>query len=438
MGAPEQLYEISLKNSTHVLNKNMKRQPPAILIIIVITATVAGFFVYPGSVGSKYLPWNLGLDLIGGAHLVYDVDVSNVSAEDEESVLSGLRDVIERRVNLFGVSEPQVVVAKNGESRRLIVELAGIDDVAQAIAEIGEVPTLVFAELDQSTISEDTQNTDDISFLPTNLTGRYIVGAQLSFDNVTGSAEVSLEFNDEGAQIFEELTGRNVGLPVGVILDGTLITAPVVQGVISGGRAQITGNFTLDEARLLVSRFNAGALPAPIMLIGQQTVGASLGANSLKQTVYAGIVVTLLVMLFMILYYRSFGVYASLALIMYIIFTLLVFKGFGITLTLAGIAGIVLSIGMAVDANILIFERTREELQRGSPYFSAIEEGFKRAWLSIRDSNITTIITSVILFYFTTGFIKGFALALLIGVLVSMFSAITITRTMLRVFTKQK
>jgi protein-export membrane protein, SecD/SecF family len=212
----------------------------------------------------------------------------------------------------------------------------------------------------------------------------------------------------------------------------------VVQEKITGGRAQITGQFSLAEARDLVARFNAGALPAPITLVGQQTVGATLGIDSLQKTIFAGTIGTIIIMLFMLLYYRSLGLAAILALLIYIPLTLLVFKGVGVTMTLSGIAGIILSIGMAVDANILIFERMKEEIKKGMSRTLALEEGFKRAWLSIRDSNISTIITSVILYYFTTGFIKGFALALLIGVLVSMFSAITATRTILRVFVKVK
>ncbi|MEK7612390.1 MAG: protein translocase subunit SecD [Patescibacteria group bacterium] len=404
-----------------------------ILVLIVIVTVVGGFFIYPSSFIGKVLPWRLGLDLVGGAHLAYEVDMSAVSEADRSTVLEGLRDVLEKRVNLFGVSEPQVVTARSGDSYRINVELAGIKDVEQAINEIGETPFLLFAEVKEVLPAEGETPGED-SFIPTELTGRYITSASVFFDQVTGKPQISLNFNDEGAKIFETLTERNVGKQIAVFLDGNLITAPVVQQKISGGQAQITGNFTPDEARLLVSRFNAGALPAPISLITQQTIGATLGADSLRKTLFAGALGTAFVALFMILYYRTFGVFAALALVIYVVLNLAVFKIFSITMTLAGIAGIVLSIGMAVDANILIFERTKEELKRGVSRLGAIEDGFKRAWLSIRDSNITTIITSVILYYFTTGFIKGFALALLIGVIISMFSAITITRAMMRSF----
>ena len=415
---------------------NALRKKSAILLgIIVAVAILAGFFVVPRGFGAQWAPWRLGLDLVGGAHLVYEVDLTDVKTGDRDSVVEGLRDVIERRVNLFGISEPQVFSAASGESRRLIVELAGIQDVGLAIKEIGETPFLIFAEV-QEPIGAATSTLAEENFIRTDLTGRYIAGATLTFDQVTGTPQISLDFNDEGGKLFETLTEKNVGKQIAVFLDGTLITAPVVQEKITGGRAQITGTFTLDEAKLLVSRFNAGALPAPIALISQQTVGATLGADSLNKTLFAGAIGTALVILFMLLYYRLFGLFAAFALIIYIVLTLLVFKGLSITMTLSGIAGFILTIGMAVDANILIFERTKEELKKGLSRTTALEEGFKRAWLSIRDSNISTIITAVILYYFTTGFIKGFGLALLIGVVMSMFSAITVTRTMLRAFVK--
>lgn len=400
-------------------------------------AVIAGVFVYPKKLGQKYLPWRLGLDLVGGTHLVYEVDMSQISAKERDSVMAGLRDVIERRVNLFGVSEPQVVSAKEGDSYRLIVELAGIKDISAAINQIGETPFLEFREVvplinDQQQITDDKQQ---IQFIQTSLTGRYLKTAQLDFDQTIGSPSLSLEFNDEGAKIFEEITARNIGKQLCTFIDGQPADCANVQEKISGGRARITGKFTVDEVKQMASRFNAGALPAPIELASQQTIGASLGQESLKNALYAGALGILAVILFMIIYYRDFGIFASLALLIYTVLVAGIFK-LGITMTLAGIAGFILSVGMAVDANILIFERTKEEIKRGLSKMAAIEEGFRRAWPSIRDSNISTIITSVILYYFATSFIKGFALALLIGVLVSMFSAIMITRTMLRAFMK--
>lgn len=397
-------------------------------------AVVAGIFVYPKWLGEKFLPWRLGLDLIGGTHLIYEVDMSQVASSEKDSVSAGLRDVIERRVNLFGVNEPQVLSSKEGDSYRLIVELAGIKDVNQAIKMIGETPLLDFREVIQAQNQTDLID-QQLQFAPTNLTGRYVKSAQVGFDSTTGKPEVNIQFNDEGAAIFEELTAKNVGKPIAIFLDNVLIEMPTVQEKISGGSARITGKFTPEEAKSMVERFNAGALPAPINLISQQTIGASLGQQSLDRAIYSGILGTIIIMIFMLLYYRVLGIFSSLALIIYIILTAAFFK-LGITMTLAGIAGFILSIGMAVDANILIFERTKEELKKGLAKSSAIEEGFRRAWPSIRDSNVSTMITSVILYYFTGSFIRGFALALLIGVIISMFSAITITRTMLRVFMK--
>lgn len=409
----------------------MTKHPVFVLFLIVLVAVTAAFFVYPKNFGAKVMPWRLGLDLIGGSHLVYKVDLSQVNGGDRDSVLNGLRDVIERRVNLFGVSEPQVYLAQSAGENDLVVELAGIKDVSQAIQEIGATPLLDFRELDRS-------NPSSTDFIPTNLTGRYITGAQLAFDPNTQAPQVSLSFNADGSKIFEMMTEKNVGKPLAIYLDNQLIEAPIVQEKISGGQAVITGKFTVDAAKLLVERFNAGALPAPITLISQQTVSPTLGADSLKKGIVAGIIGTLLVMAFMISYYGMLGAFASLALLIYIFLTLGVFKAIPITLSLAGLAGFILTIGMAVDANILIFERMKEELKKGLSRSTAMEEGFRRAWPSIRDSNTSTIITAVILYFFTSSFVRGFALTLLIGVLVSLFSAITTTRLLLKVFVKDK
>ncbi|PIR89309.1 MAG: protein translocase subunit SecD [Candidatus Harrisonbacteria bacterium CG10_big_fil_rev_8_21_14_0_10_40_38] len=410
-----------------------------ILLLILAISVFGAVFIVPKQFGADVLPWRLGLDLVGGVHLVYEVDMTSVSEADRDSVHEGLRDVIAKRVergdSLLGVTEAQVVTAKSGDAYRLIVDLPGEKDIDAAVKKIGETPFLYFAEV--STEETGTSTPVDILYTPTELTGRYISRAELVLDQFSGKPVISLVFNDEGATIFENLTERNVGRQLAVFVDDNVITAPVVQEKITGGRAQITGDFTREEASLLVSRFDAGALSAPISRVSQQTIGATLGTDSLKRVVKAGAIGTGLVMLFMLVYYRKFGIFSACALIVYTIITLTIFKLFGITMTLAGVAGFILSIGMAVDANILIFERSKEEMKRGLSAMSAVEEGFKRAWLSIRDSNISTIITSVILYYATTGFIKGFALALLIGVLVSMFSAITVTRTFLRVFIKK-
>lgn len=408
----------------------MRRHPGLFLTIIVLVAIVAAVFVYPKWLGAEYEPWHLGLDLVGGSHLVYSIDLSKVDPSDQDSVVQGLRDVIEKRVNLFGVSEPQVYTAQSGNTAQLIVDLAGVKQVSAAIQEIGTTPELDFREVD--TTGSTTQ------YVYTNLDGEYVTGAQLVFDPTTGAPQVQIQFNSEGGDIFEKITAANVGKPLAIFLDNQLIEAPTVQSAISGGKALITGGFTVATAQQLVERFNAGALPAPITLINQQTVSPTLGSNSLNEVIVAGIIGTLLVILFMLFYYRLLGLFAALSLIIYIALTLALFKLIPITLSLSGLAGFVLTIGMAVDANILIFERIKEELKRGLPNVSAIEEGFRRAWPSIRDSNTSTIITAIILYYFTSSFVQGFALTLLIGVLVSLFSAITTTRLFLRLFLTNK
>jgi preprotein translocase subunit SecD len=417
----------------------MHRGSVIFFLAVIFLATVTGaFFVYPNNPVlpsfADWMPWRLGLDLVGGSHLVYKIDTSNIDSADLQDTLSGLRDVIERRVNLFGVSEPQVAVSNTSDGYYLNVDLAGVSDVREAINQIGETPFLQFMEVSSSAeATADEQG--QLYYVPTGLNGQYVKAAQINFDPTTNRPEISLEFTSEGAQLFEQVTERNVGKVVAIFVDNEPISEPVVQGKITGGKAVVTGNFTLDEAREFVQRFNAGALPAPLTLENQQTIGASLGRDSLQKSIFAGIIGTVVIMLFMIAFYRFNGLLASVALLVYIVLSLAIFKLF-ITLSLAGIAGFLLSIGMAVDANVLIFERTKEELRKGAEKAVAIKEGFRRAWPSIRDSNISTIITTLILFNFTSSFVKGLALTLLLGVLVSMFTAITVTRNLMRLRVK--
>ncbi len=638
---------------------------------ILILATLAGLLDYPKyydrgidalnawagfSLPHFYqLPFRLGLDLKGGTHLLYEADTSQIPDKDRANAVEGARDVIERRVNAFGVSEPVVQTNKAGDAWRIIVDLAGVSDVTQAIKMIGETPLLEFKEQGQTTQrpltaeekkkledynkqarakaydlldqalkrgtdfatlakekSEDTATKDkggDLGFLSslsqfkelynkakitkidsiyrdaietdegfniikvtdsqevpeikasqilicyegatrcdkttskdearkkiedlktkltkdnfsllakenstepgasqsggdlgwfgrglmvkpfedaafalkvgqisdivetefgfhliletgerqttqyrvsrilikkekesdilpppepwkyTGLTGKQLKTAQVQFDPNTNNPEVSIEFNDEGKKLFAELTERNVSKPVAIFLDGTPISTPVVQEPIKEGKAVISGKFNLDQAKQLAQRLNAGALPVPIKLISQQTIGASLGSESIARSLFAGLVGLLAVALFMILYYRLPGIISVLALLIYGLIVLAIFKLIPVTLTLAGIAGFNLSVGMAVDANILIFERLKEELRTGKMLNNAINEGFKRAWTSIRDSNVSSLITCVILIWFGSSIIKGFAITLAIGILTSMFSAISITRTLLK------
>lgn len=417
-----------------------------ILVLIIILAVVSGFFVYPKGFGQKFLPWRLGLDLIGGSALTYEVDLSGVDKKDYGNIISGLKEVIEKRVNLYGVAEPKVVTAQKGDSYQLLIELAGIKDLKDAVKQIGETPILEFREVKETKEKNKDGKEETLqNFIPTQLTGRHIKNTSLVFNDL-GQPIFTFELNDDGAKIFEDVTARNTNNPLCIFVDGNFIfsedpqgSCPIVQGKISGGKAQISGGgINVEVAKKLIERFNAGALSAPIKLINQRTVAATAASDALNKIIMAGLIGTGLVMLFMIIYYHLYGFFAALALIIYIVVTLAVFKLIpNFTMSLAGIAGFILSIGMAVDANILIFERTKEEMKKGLTKVAAIEEGFKRAWSSIRDSNISTIITSVILYYFTSSFVKGFALTLGLGVIVSMFSAIFATRSILKTFVKE-
>lgn len=419
--------------------------------IILIFAIIGGLFAY-----GKFnflpnwfkKPYRLGLDLSGGTRLIYAADVSQVEEKERDAAMNGLRDVIERRVNLFGVSEPRVEVVKVGNDYRLNVELAGIKDIATAIQMIGETPYLEFREQrpkeeTEKILEEQKKNNAeylmmDPYFIPSQplLTGKYLKRAQLDFNPRTYEPMVSLEFNDEGAKIFSELTKKNVGKILAIYLDGQPISLPVVQEEIDSGKAQITGKFTAEEAKKLVQNLNAGALPVPIKLISQQSVGATQGEFFLGLSIKAGAIGLIAVIVFMTVMYGGLGVAAAIALMIYTVLNLSIYKLIPVTLSLSGIAGFILSIGMAVDANILIFERYKEERKRGLEKKRALFEGFRRAWPSIRDSNISSIISCLVLYNFTSSMIKGFALTLLIGVLTSMFSAIIVTRSLLKVYLK--
>lgn len=607
------------------------------------------------------IPFTLGLDLQGGAHLVYEADMSAIPLGERGEALSGVRDVIERRVNAFGVGEPVVQTVMRDDSYRVLVDLPGMQDVSSAVREIGETPVLEFkipdedidftaspeqeaqiataqeveraealkildralegedfatlaaeVSIDDATkasagyigfvteedseygglitrIREDGLRTGvidglyegtsrmhimryisrkdeqqprishilicyagapsctnertkeealalaqevqaeattrnfadlakehssdvgsveaggDLGFVPrgvmvapfeeaayalrtgrisdvvesqfgyhilyrsesqnvrsyelahiempwttlsdvfvidpwanTALSGKHIRRASVSFDPNTGVPYVLLDFNPEGAQLFGELTAANVGAVIGIFLDGEAITTPVVQQAIYGGQATITGDFTTEEAKLLSQRLNAGALPVPISVIEQQTIGPSLGATSLELSITAAVIGFFLVVLFMVLYYRLPGLFAAIALVFYAVLNLALYKLFGVTMTLSGIAGLVFSFGIAVDANVLIFERLKEELRLGRDVPTAVSEAFRRAWPSIRDGNITTLIATSVLYLMSTGFIRGFALTLTVGVLASMFSAMIVTRVLLEVVVRVK
>lgn len=382
----------------------------------------------------------LGLDLRGGSHLVYRANVSGIGDQDVLDSLAGVRDVIERRVNAFGIAEPNVQTNRVGDEYRVIVELAGVHNPQEAIKQIGETPQLDFrreVDKDEALQQFNIDNPDAITgpiFERTQLTGKNLQRATVSFDPVGGSPEVNLEFDGEGSELFAELTKNSIQKRIAIYLDGVPISAPVVQSEITNGRAVISGGFSVEEAKQLAQRLNAGALPIPIELIGQQTIGPTLGRQSVEQSIVAGITGLAAVIVWMIVFYRLPGVVAGIALILYAIFFLAIIKLIPITLTLAGVAGFILSIGMAVDANVLIFERFRENLRSGKSLRYALDEGFTEAWSSIWATNITSLLSAIILYSFGTSIIRGFALTLGIGTFLSMFTAITITRTLLNLF----
>lgn len=436
---------------------------------------------------------HLGLDLQGGSHLVYQADFKDVDVADQKDALVSVRDTIERRVNSFGVSEPLVQVQGKDQ---IVVELPGIDDVNKAIEQIGQTPLMEFrtqGEPDKQTATLgpdgkiNVDNLDPIAaagWQKTGLSGKQLKKATADIQSAGSSSinnqvVVRLQFDEEGTKLFSELTSANIGKQIAIFLDGEVLSAPTVQTAITNGEAIISGNFTADSAKELATRLNSGALPVPIKLISQQNVGATLGQESIDKSIIAGLIGMLLIVIFMIANYRFPGVLAVIALLIYILLSVAVFKigisitavilvgvffllgltvsrWFGllalisyvaliflngvspVTLTLAGIAGFILSIGMAVDANILIFERLKEEIRAGKDINKAIDDGFARAWLSIRDSNVSSLITTLILYMFGTPSIKGFAVTLAIGILISMFTAITITRTFLKLFVTGK
>lgn len=527
---------------------------------VVLLAIVVGVISYPRVLGFwpkgeetlNKLKINLGLDLQGGIHLEYKADMSQVEKGKEAEAIQGAQDVVERRVNAFGVGEAVVQSAKSGNEQHIIVELPGIKDIEEAKKRIQDMPILEFKEesdavdpqfqkmfdeqnvktkatagdvLKRALANEDfgalakefsqdgsKENGGDLDFVKkgkfvpefekvifesdlqngevypelvesqygwhiikkieekgegddrevraahilfvkmtadsipelrykdTGLTGKNLKNAKVDYAEQGLSEPIILiNFDDEGTQLFADITKRNIGKRVAIYLDGKLQMEPVVQVAITDGTAQITGKWTTEEANNQVRRLNEGSIPVPLSLAGQQSIESSLGADSFQKILKAGTIGFVLVVIFMLLYYRFLGLIASLALLIYTGIMISIFKLSGIegspiqfTLTLSGIAGFIISIGMAVDANILIFERTKEEIRRGRTIVGALDEGFKRAWTSIRDGNISSIITSLILYSMGTGFVKGFALTLLLGVAVSMFTAIVISRTLLK------
>ena len=412
-------------------------------LCILILGGLLGWYVYHSQITGSH-KFRLGLDLSGGTQLVYKADINAIGSANVADSMNALRDTIERRVNIFGVAEPLVQTETGGtlageSQQRLIVELPGVTDTEKAIAMIGATPILEFRLLKPGKTApvegQPLNNTDEL-FERATVSGKNVERAELQFGSVKqgglpNEPMVVLHFNTDGTKLFADLTKNNVGRVFGIFLDGIPISTPVIREEIPSGTAVISGAFTPDSARELVRNLNYGALPVPIELINTETVGGTLGGEAVKDGLLASLYGIGAVILFMILWYRLPGLLASFALLIYIILSLAIFKFLPVTLTAAGIAGFILSVGMAVDANILIFERMKEELKAGKNTRDAIHDGFARAWLSIRDSNISSMITAVILFWLGTSLIKGFALVFGLGVLVSMLTAISISRTFL-------
>lgn len=411
-------------------------------------ALVAGFFLVYFVSATEANPdssyrFKLGLDLAGGTELVYKADMSQTAASERSDALSALQGVVERRVNLFSVTEPLVQTeqasALSGTTEdRLIVDLPGVTDIKAAVAALGQTPTLEFKLATTTTVGTTTE----VAYTTTGLTGRYLASATLGFGSGATSGlaapQVILNFNADGAKLFEKITSENVGRTLAIFLDGQPISTPTIQEAIPGGQATISGRFTAVEARDLVRNLNFGALPVPITLESSSAVGPTLGSAAISAGVTAGIIGFLIVALFMIVWYRLPGLVATLALAEYLAFMLATMKFIPVTLTASGIAGLIISVGMAVDANVLIFERTKEELREGKNPREAVHIGFARAWPAIRDGHLTMIISGVILFWLGTSIVQGFALVFVLGVLASFISAVSLSRVFLLAIVPEK
>lgn len=405
--------------------------------------------------------FKFGLDLNGGTSLTYVADVSKVVEANKnastatgtvstttgqkiatvdstklnvEDSMNGLRDVIEKRVNAFGVSESiiRTEYSRYTDEHRLVVELPGVTNIDEAIKMIGDTPILEFKLVEENTDPVTGATSTDL--VDTGLNGNYLKKSILSFDQYTNKPQVVLSFNEEGKRMFADITKNNIGKQVAIYLDGQVISSPTIQQEISGGEATISGNFTTAEAKTLVNRLNSGALPLPVKLTSSQVIEATLGSQAKTDGVLAGEIALGIIIILMILWYRLPGLLASAALMVYVGIVLMLFKAIPVVLTAAGIAGFIISIGIAIDANILIFERLKEELRAGKSLGDAVEEAFHRAWTSIRDSNIASILVAFILFYFGSSLLAGFGLVFGIGVLVSMFSAMFISKYFIRAF----
>lgn len=403
-------------------------------------------FTIGQNVIEKKFDLKYGLDLAGGAQLVFQADTSKFKSADVAEALNSLKDNIERRVNLFGVSESTVQLSNENGQHRLLVELPGVENVDQAISLIGQTAKLEFkGEVNIAPEATASATIYDLFSKDYGLTGADLTKAAVVLNQNTGQPEVSLEFSPEGTKKFATATKDMLNKRLAIFLDQDLISYPTVSVEITDGKAVINGSFDVKTAKSLAAQLNAGALPVPITLISQTRIGATLGQDSVAKGVRAGIVGLILVALFMVALYGRLGLIADIGLLIYGIITLALYKLIPVTLTFPGIVGFILSIGMAVDSNILIFERMKEEIRHGRPWNVAMETGFGRAWDTIRDANACTIITGLILlnpfswsFLNTSGMVRGFAVTLILGIIISLFTGIVVTRTLLRVFARAK
>jgi len=374
--------------------------------LVVAIVVSFGFFIKPLALTVKQ-----GLDLQGGTHVVLQA-VETPNAKVDDDALNRSVKIIERRVNELGLTEP--VIQRQGKDR-IIVELPGVKDPEKAIAMLGRTALLEFKDMSGKTV----------------MTGNDLKDSKATVGQ-NGKPVVGLDFSDEGGKKFALLTSQNIGKQISILLDGEVLTSPVVNEAITGGKAQISGSRNVEEAERLAILLRSGSLPVKLEMLENRTVGPTLGQDSKDKSVKAFAIGLAGVFLFMAVYYRASGVVADIVLLFYTLLLLAIMRALNATLTLPGIAGIILSIGMAVDANVLIFERFKEEIQSGKTLRSSIEAGFSRAFVTIFDSNITTIMAAAVLFYLGTGPIKGFAITLALGVVISMFTAVTITRYLLR------
>lgn len=381
-----------------------------------------------------------GLDIQGGMQILLEADMSQIPEADVAAALESTKEVITRRVDLYGIAEPTVRTAVSNNTYRLIVELPGVTNPDEALQLVGQTAKLEFM-LVKPIEATDSAMLGMSEVSTTGLDGAKLKRSSLQFDPNTGEPVVGIEFTNEGAAIFSKITEENIGQMLAIVLDGSVLMTPQINEAIYSGSAVIQGDFAVEEARQLSIQLNAGALPVPIEVREQRTIKASLGEDSVKKSIIAGVIGLAAVIIFMIAIYGFAGVLASFALLIYALLTIAVYKIIGVTVTVPGIAGLILSIGMAVDANILIFERMKEELRAGKPFARAMELGFGRAWDSIKDANVTTIITALVLinplnltFLNTSGLVRGFGITLLIGVCLGLFTGIVVTRTLVRMF----